>query len=239
MKKKCSSPQMSSWRCNNNNNNPFFSFKTLDVQFFVSGSPSWMGATREGGKRRKSGSREGGTAQTKMWVSCAASQFHPNFKILTKFPEGKVEIYYTWGGGAAVAILGFTSSLGWRKVGRLIDLPGWAKNFWTQSNMKQGKKHFKMSSRVWIPQLGLLKSFSLLVGCYLMSSLQLQKNLMSSLFPKKYLINQNGQFDLHFTAPSGSSDEQCPDFKKMLPCTCREKNRFPIGSPKRICINTT
>ena len=27
------------------------------------------------------------------------------------------------------------------------------------------------------------------------------------------------------SAPSGSSDEQCPDFKKMVPCTCREKNR--------------
>ena len=73
-----------------------------------------------------------------------------------------------------------------------------------------------------------------------MPSLLLKKNLMSSLFPKKkHLINQNGQFDFHFTAPSGSSDEQCPDFKKMLPCTCREKNRFPIGLPKRICIITT
>ena len=66
------------------------------------------------------------------------------------------------------------------------------------------------------------------------------KKLDVIIVPKKrYLINQNGQFDFHFTAPSGSSDEQCPDFKKMLPCTCREKNRFPIGSPKRICINTT
>ena len=27
-------------------------------------------------------------------------------------------------------------------------------------------------------------------------------------------------------APSGTSDEQCPEFKKMLPCTCREKNRW-------------
>jgi len=29
---------------------------------------------------------------------------------------------------------------------------------------------------------------------------------------------------LKLKSPSGSSDEQCPEFKKMLPCTCREKN---------------
>jgi len=29
---------------------------------------------------------------------------------------------------------------------------------------------------------------------------------------------------LKLKSPSGTSDEQCPEFKKMLPCTCREKN---------------
>ena len=32
-------------------------------------------------------------------------------------------------------------------------------------------------------------------------------------------------------APSGTSDEQCPEYKKMVPCTCREKNRWETFSP--------